>query len=103
MFETTDATFDRDVLACDAPVVVDFWAPWCSPCRVVEPVLLELEHERRVAVAKLNVDENPLVAARYSVLSLPTAILFADGQPREAVIGTHKRARYERAWATWLT
>ena len=103
VFETSDSTFARDVLECESPVVVDFWAPWCGPCSAVEPVLAELEHELRLTVAKLNVDENPLVAARYSVLSLPTAILFADGEAREVVIGAHKRPRYEQAWADWLS
>ena len=102
--EVTDESFQRDVLEASEPVVVDFWAPWCGPCRAVEPVLAELEreHEGKVGFAKLNIDENVETASRFSVLSIPTTILFEDGRPQETVIGARPRAHYERAWARWL-
>jgi len=102
--EVTDESFQRDVLEASEPVVVDFWAPWCAPCRAVEPVLAELEreHEGKVGFAKLNIDENIETASRFSVLSIPTTILFEDGRPQETVIGARPRAHYERAWARWL-
>jgi thioredoxin 1 len=102
--EVTDETFEQEVLGSERPVVVDFWAPWCGPCKVVEPILTELagDHQGRAEFTRLNVDENHVTAARYDVLSLPTAILFAGGEARETVIGARSRAQYERAWAPWL-
>jgi thioredoxin 1 len=104
MREVTDATFAEDVLGAAHPVVVDFWAPWCGPCYAVEPVLERIASGAggKVEFTKLNVDLNPLSASRYSVLSLPTAILFADGEVQETVVGARSQAHYERAWATWL-
>ena len=102
--EVTDESFEHEVLQADRPVIVDFWAPWCGPCRAVEPIFEQLaqDHDGRVKFAKLDIDENLETASRYDVLSIPTAILFEGGEAREIVIGARPRSYYEQAWAAWL-
>jgi len=104
MLEITDETFEELVLRAGRPVVVDFWAPWCGPCRAVAPILEQLAEEQdgRVVFAKLNIDENVVTASRYGVLSIPTAILFEGGEPQETVIGARPRSHFEKAWSRWL-
>lgn len=104
MREVGDASFDREVLQAPRPVVVDFWAPWCRPCRAVTRILEELaaEHGERVDFVAVNVDESPRAAAQAGVLSLPTAMLFETGEARSEVIGARDRRHYERAWSRWL-
>ena len=92
MTELDEMTFD-DAIA-GGPLLVDFWAPWCRPCKALEPILEELP----VAVARLNIDEEPGIASRYDVLSIPTVILFEDGEARGAVVGVRPRAHFEQ----WL-
>ena len=103
MREVTDESFDQDVLAVGRPVVVDFWAPWCGPCRAIAPALEELAGETdRVEFVKLDIDENPEAAARFGVLSIPTVILFADGRAQETVIGARPKRHFAQAFASYL-
>jgi thioredoxin 1 len=103
MREVTDASFEQDVIRADGPVVVDFWAPWCGPCRAVTPVLEQLAGEtEKVEFVKLDIDQNPLSASRYDVLSIPTVILFADGAAAETVVGARPADAFRRAFARYL-
>jgi thioredoxin 1 len=90
----TDQTFDSDVLMSDKPVVVDFWAEWCGPCRMVSPILEELsnEHGDKVSFVKLNVDENPQVAASYRITSIPTLNVYSGGQVVKQIIGAKPKS-----------
>ena len=85
----SDGEFATDVLASDKPVLVDFWAPWCGPCKMIAPVLEEVavEYEQQLVVGKLDVDQNQQTAQAHSVFSIPTLILFKDGQPVERIVG----------------
>ena len=92
----TDSNFQAEVIESEQPVLVDFWAPWCGPCRVVAPVLEEIAAERSdLRVVKLNVDENQQTAAQFGVLSIPTMILFKNGQAAKTIIGAYPKKKLE--------
>ena len=94
--EVTDANFQAEVIEAEGPVLVDFWAPWCGPCRVVHPVLEEIDAEREdLTILSLNVDENQQTAASYEVLSIPTMILFKDGAIAKKIVGAMPKRRLE--------
>ena len=89
VMEVTDATFEEEVLRSELPVLVDFWAEWCAPCRMVAPVMEDLagEYDGRIKVAKLNVDANRETAAKFDIMSIPTVILFKEGEIAKQVVG----------------
>ena len=94
--DVSDATFQSEVLEAEGPVLVDFWAPWCGPCRVVHPILEEIDAEREdLKIVSLNTDENQQTSARYEVLSIPTMILFKNGEIAKKVIGAMPKRRLE--------
>lgn len=96
MQDLIDSEFNSRVLDSEKPVLVDFWAPWCGPCRMVSPVLEQIAKERDdLEIMKLNIDDNPETAARYSVMSIPTMILFKDGTPLGQLVGAKPKAEIE--------
>jgi thioredoxin 1 len=95
--EVTDNNFAAEVLEAGQPVLVDFWAPWCGPCRIIAPHLEELDNERDdLTVVKMNVDENPQTAAKYGIMSIPTLILFKNGEVAKQVVGAMPKARLQQ-------
>lgn len=94
----TDATFDQEVLKSQTPVLVDFWAEWCQPCKLVEPVVdeLEKEYEGKMKVGKVNVDENQ-VSGQYGIMSIPTLMIFKNGQPVKSMVGAQSKENFKKA------
>jgi len=96
--EVNDSNFDQVVLKAEKPVLVDFWAAWCGPCRMVAPVVEELagEYDGKVTMAKLNVDENPKTASQFGIMSIPTLIIFKNGSPVSNIVGFRPKAELKR-------
>ena len=103
MREITDATFEAEVLHAGTPVIVDFWAPWCGPCKAIEPVLEQLAAgSDRVELVRVDIDENPATADRCGVLSIPTVTLFDGGEAKASVYGARPKKHFEKAFADYL-
>jgi len=104
LLELTDETFDEEVGASELPLIVDFWAEWCGPCRMVAPVLEQIasENEGKVRLAKLNVDDAPAVAQRFSIMSIPTIMVFKDGVMKKKIVGAKGKGQLLEDFAEFL-
>jgi thioredoxin 1 len=103
--EVSDGSFDQDVLQSDVPVLIDFWAPWCGPCKAISPVVEELagEYQGRLKVMKMNVDDNPQTPSRYGVRGIPNLILFKGGQVADQIVGAVPKGHLVKAIDRTLT
>jgi len=100
----SDATFDEEIAGSTEPVLVDFWAEWCGPCKMIAPVLDEIAEENpgKIKIAKLNVDDNPDIARRFDVMSIPTMIVFKDGQPDKRMVGAKGKGQLLQELSAYL-
>ena len=94
----TDQNFEDEVIKSDIPVLVDFWAPWCAPCRIVSPIIEELakEYEGKLKVGKVNVDENPNSASRFGIMSIPSVLVFKNGEPIKTMVGAQSKENFKK-------
>lgn len=104
LVEVTDANFEQSVVNSSKPVVLDFWAPWCGPCRMMEPVLEEAATEwgEKITVGKVNVDDNPATATKYDILSIPTLLVFTEGQVVKKLVGAMPKKRLAEELSAWV-
>jgi thioredoxin 1 len=104
LVEVTDANFEQSVVSSSKPVVLDFWAPWCGPCRMMEPVLEEAATEwgEKITVGKVNVDDNPATATKYDILSIPTLLVFSEGQVVKKLVGAMPKKRLAEELSPWV-
>lgn len=104
ILEVTDANFEEEVLKSDKPAVVDFWATWCGPCRMIGPIIEEMagEYQGKAVIGKLNVDDNQQTAAKFGIMSIPAVLIFKNGEVVESLIGARNKSDYVGALTTHL-